>query len=1344
MYQAVLGALVFIVAAGFVQAQAQVIINDNGDFSDAVEGQTSDVTSWLLEGTDYADFEVVTDPDNAGNLVLKVTLTDIDGLDAWNVQAMNTGTTYSAANDYQISFRVRGEQDGTIQMDGGSGAQLWGQEITGGEWHTLETGMFSPESDESRLLAFHFAHQNNANGHVFYIDDVRVAELEGDGGDNGGTETEIVNANGDFSGADVGQTSEITNWLLEGSDFADYEVIEDPNNAENKLLQATITNIDGIENPWEIQPLHTNVPLEENEEYLISARVKYDNAGGGTAGTVSVDAQNGPAQFGVDISSGEWETITLDPMISDANQNIFIGIHLGADTHANGDILMVDYLRVEKVLDDGGDPPTSPSTDEIVWNFDSPDDLSSWVNGANSSLTLTASEDNTEGEASLSWAYTVDPSLEWGGSADIELSVADQNLTDLTDFEGMSLDYKVPTPVTPADGGASFNIKLFVESGENGEQLEQWHYTVPGILSDDSGEWQTAAILLEDFSIPDFLTTYDGVLYPDRIQKIEMQIIVGSEGSEVTGELLLDNLLPYTDQLPVPEPPFAVGDTINFNGSFAESELGETEPVAWTISGGPDSTGEVVDDSGDDDGKAYAFKVAWTGNTNWWENEAVNEPINVIEGDIVEVSANIKGDVDGRIARLYLGLPQSGNFERARGFETPELELSAGWQEFSFEHTITANDETHGMRVGIEFNAEVNDGGTIFIDDVRVTKLASQEDLKRPVVVEAESGDLGNEWQELQEEGLDYITITTDVNETTGSADFPGENRVASYNVTFPDAGEYDMFAKIRVGPGTFDDDSFFTPFGFGGKDPANAEEWNVVNGLAAAGFSESTAVVRDAGGLAEGVWKWVNLSKNGFQSAPTDTFTVEADGLSQTIQIGARENGLEFDKIAFGRSDLYYTVANLENGEPGSETDPRDDPADLEPIAVGKTKWLGNIYSPSQVDNFTSYWNQVTPENAGKWGSVESTRDVMNWTALDEAYNLAIDNGFPFRFHVLVWGGQQPGWINDLEPEEQLAEITEWFEAVAERYPDIDYLEVVNEGSNGHQLPDGISGEADYIEALGGTGETGHDWIITSFEMARDIFGPDVKLMINDFGIVGSPNAASNYIAIIEDLQEEGLIDAIGVQAHAFSTRGSAAQLTSVLDMLAETGLPIQATEMDIDGNPTVDDQVTEEESDQTQLEAIQRIFPAFWEHDAVEGVTLWGWRPGLWRQDQEAFLVRNTGEERPALEWLREYVESTELVVSNEEITSDIPQHFQLYGNYPNPFNPSTQIKYDIASTTEVAIKVYDVLGRQVQTLVNTQQTPGTYTVSFDAAGLSSGVYFYRIETNAFAATKQMTLIK
>ncbi|REL38120.1 T9SS C-terminal target domain-containing protein [Rhodohalobacter sp. SW132] len=552
----------------------------------------------------------------------------------------------------------------------------------------------------------------------------------------------VINQNGDFSDATEGQTEEITNWLLEGTEFADFEVVTDPDNGDNKLLRATITDIDGVENPWDIQPLHVNVQLEENGEYIITARIRYDNAGGGTAGAVSVDAEGDlPAVYERDISGGEWEVIELDSFTATEDATIQVGIHLGADSHANDDILYIDYLRVEKVEgDDNGDtdPVSPPSTDEIVWNFDNPDDLNGWVNGTNSSQTLESSDDNTQGEASLHWTYTVDPSEDWGGSADIELMMEGEMLTDLSGYDGMSLDYKVLEPVSPANGGASFNVIIFVESGEEGEAVEEWHHTVSGLLDDESGEWQTAEMLFEDFAIPGWQDTHDGVLYEDQIQKIQIQVIVGSDGSEVTGELLLDNLLPYTTPLPIPEPPHEIGDIINYNGSFQLSELGENEPAAWSVTAHDDSIVEVVDDAADDDERALSFTVNWTGNTNWYENEVVNEPIHVVEGDEYNISVWLKADSDERVAGFYMGMPESGGWERARGWDTPVLSLTDEWQEFSFTHTATANNETHGMRVGIELNTEENDGGTIYIDNVQVEKVdaVSNEAIEQPLSFE--------------------------------------------------------------------------------------------------------------------------------------------------------------------------------------------------------------------------------------------------------------------------------------------------------------------------------------------------------------------------------------------------------------------------------------------------------------------------------------------------------------------------------------------------------------------------------------------------------------------------------
>ncbi len=98
-----------------------------------------------------------------------------------------------------------------------------------------------------------------------------------------------------------------------------------------------------------------------------------------------------------------------------------------------------------------------------------------------------------------------------------------------------------------------------------------------------------------------------------------------------------------------------------------------------------------------------------------------------------------------------------------------------------------------------------------------------------------------------------------------------------------------------------------------------------------------------------------------------------------------------------------------------------------------------------------------------------------------------------------------------------------------------------------------------------------------------------------------------------------------------------------------------------------------------------------------------------------------------------------------SNEvEVIINVPEKFELSQNYPNPFNPSTKIKYQIADSNPVSLKIYDVLGNEVVSLVNEVQSSGNYEVTFDASLLSSGTYFYKLQAGSFVETKKMILIK
>ena len=85
-----------------------------------------------------------------------------------------------------------------------------------------------------------------------------------------------------------------------------------------------------------------------------------------------------------------------------------------------------------------------------------------------------------------------------------------------------------------------------------------------------------------------------------------------------------------------------------------------------------------------------------------------------------------------------------------------------------------------------------------------------------------------------------------------------------------------------------------------------------------------------------------------------------------------------------------------------------------------------------------------------------------------------------------------------------------------------------------------------------------------------------------------------------------------------------------------------------------------------------------------------------------------------------------------------------YELYQNYPNPFNPTTTIRFSLPQRSHVTLKIFDILGREVATLVNGELNPGEHSVVYDTKGLPSGVYFYRLTTPTFSQTKAMEVVK
>ena len=119
------------------------------------------------------------------------------------------------------------------------------------------------------------------------------------------------------------------------------------------------------------------------------------------------------------------------------------------------------------------------------------------------------------------------------------------------------------------------------------------------------------------------------------------------------------------------------------------------------------------------------------------------------------------------------------------------------------------------------------------------------------------------------------------------------------------------------------------------------------------------------------------------------------------------------------------------------------------------------------------------------------------------------------------------------------------------------------------------------------------------------------------------------------------------------------------------------------------------------------------------------------------------NAGFKNPSKKW-----GTTSAVINitgiDEKLIGLSPKNFALYSNYPNPFNPSTKIRYAISQTTFTSLKVYSILGQEVATLINEEKTPGVYEVNFDATNLSTGTYIYRLQAGNYTEIKKMILLR
>jgi endo-1,4-beta-xylanase len=283
--------------------------------------------------------------------------------------------------------------------------------------------------------------------------------------------------------------------------------------------------------------------------------------------------------------------------------------------------------------------------------------------------------------------------------------------------------------------------------------------------------------------------------------------------------------------------------------------------------------------------------------------------------------------------------------------------------------------------------------------------------------------------------------------------------------------------------------------------------------------------------------------------------------------------------------------------------------------------KFLGNITQRGQIpSNFTTYWNQIVPENEGKWGSVEGTQGQYNWTSLDNIHTFAKQHNIPFKEHNFVWGSQQPSWISGLSQANQKAAVEDWIKQFCTRYPDTQMIDVLNEPPP-HTTPP-------YMAALGGAGASGYDWVVTIFKWARQ-YCPTSILIVNDYNIIEQSSDNNNMIKLVTGAMKGGApIDAIGAQAHGLTTASASTTQMYIDKLTSSTGLPVVISEFDLN--------IADDTQQKNQM---QSLFTMFWNDANVKGVTYWGYIQGeTW--ETNTWLLSSGGTERPAMSWLMQFV--------------------------------------------------------------------------------------------------------
>jgi endo-1,4-beta-xylanase len=380
---------------------------------------------------------------------------------------------------------------------------------------------------------------------------------------------------------------------------------------------------------------------------------------------------------------------------------------------------------------------------------------------------------------------------------------------------------------------------------------------------------------------------------------------------------------------------------------------------------------------------------------------------------------------------------------------------------------------------------------------------------------------------------------------------------------------------------------------------------------VSACASSGDTGASAPAGGTLEPFPPGAEMADN---SSPSTGTSGNASDLAASPQGSEQRSGSSESVEPVGLVGAAGAAAGASTGGGGAGGATSMSP---EPPPLGG-KFVGNISTRGQIrPDFPMYWNQFSPENEGKWGSVQPNQGIFNWGALDKEYAFAEQNHIIFKEHNFIWGKQQPNWVNDGNAQ---TAVQAWMNAFCQRYPDVKVIDVVNEPPP-HTTPA-------YINGLGGAGTSGYDWIASAFKLARQAC-PNAILLLNDYSNIENDGDNNHTIDIVTRIKAMGApIDGVGAQSHGLANAKSADVKRRIDNIMGKAGLPVYITEFDLD----IAD-------DQKQMAVMQDLFTMFWNDANVRGVTIWGYIVGsTW--ETNTGLMQANGQMRPAMSWLMNFL--------------------------------------------------------------------------------------------------------